>query len=146
MPIFNLDSVRKIFSGTETSPQEIALLNKEVLFMTLARATSADTNVKNVEVERVQEVLKSRTGEDFSAADVRVAAQSALFEKAPLERYLSASAKKLSVKDRISVIQALSDVIRSDGQTSVFEISFFNQVAAALQMTPAQIIGLDTGE
>ena len=42
--------------------------------MTLARATSADTNIKNVEVERVQEVLKARTGDDFSAADIRVAA------------------------------------------------------------------------
>jgi uncharacterized tellurite resistance protein B-like protein len=140
---FNLDSIRKIFSGSEVSKSELAELNKEVMFMTLARATSADTNIKNVEVERVQEVLKARTGDDFSAADIRVAAQSAIFESAPLVRYLNAAAKKLSVADRVSVIHALTDVIESDGHTSDFEVAFFNDVAAALQLTPAQLVGLN---
>jgi uncharacterized tellurite resistance protein B-like protein len=141
---FSLEGIKKVFSNSEASPEELVELNKEVMFMTLARATSADTNIKNVEVERVQEVLKARTGDQFSAADVRVAAQSAIFESAPLTRYLNAAAKKLSVADRVSVIHALTDVIESDGHTSDFEIAFFNDVAAALQLTPAQLVGLDS--
>lgn len=145
MAIFNLDSVVKIFKGSEPTAEELAQLNKEVMFMTLARATSADTNIQNVEVERVREVLKERTGEDFTAAEVRVAAQSAIFESAPLTRYLSESAKKLTIADKANVIHALTDVIKSDGRTSDMEVSFFNDVVAALQLTPAQLVGLDTG-
>jgi uncharacterized tellurite resistance protein B-like protein len=86
--------------------------------------------------EASPEVLKARTGDQFPAADVRVAAQSAIFESAPLTRYLNAAAKKLSVADRVSVIHALTDVIESDGRTS--------DVAVALQLTPAQLVGLDS--
>lgn len=145
MSIFTLDSVKKIFSGSEPTAEELAELNKEVMFMTLARATSADTNIQNVEVERVREVLKERLGEEFSAADVRVAAQSAIFESAPLNRYLAESGKKLALSDRLNVIHALIDVIHSDGRTSDFEVAFFNDVVAALQLTPAQLMGLEDG-
>ena len=146
MPLFNLEGVLKIFGGSEPTPEELAELHKEVMLMTLARATSADTNIKNIEVERVREVLKARTGEDFPAADVRVAAQSAIFESAPLDRYLSASGKKLTWQDRLSVAEALADVINADGRVSELEITFFNSVAAALQLTPAQLIGLKPEE
>ena len=142
MSIFNFEVVLKIFRGSEPSPQELAQLNKEVLLLTLARATSADTNIKNIEVERVQKVLLARTGEEFSAGDIRVAAQSEIFEREPLDRYLSASAKKLAWEDRLSVAEALVEVIKADGRISPREVSFFNHVTLALQITPAQLIGL----
>ena len=146
MAIFNLDSVLKVFGGTEPTEAELAELHKEVMLMTLARATSADTNIKDIEVEQVRDVLKRRTGEDVSAADVRVAAQSAIFESAPLDRYLNTSAKKLSWQDRISIAEALAEIIKSDGRISDLEIGFFNDVAGALQLTPAQLMGLTPEE
>ena len=54
--------------------------------MTLARATASDTNIKSVEVTKVRAVLLERTGEKFTAANVRVAANSRLYEQAPFER------------------------------------------------------------
>ena len=43
MSIASLSGVLKIFGGSEPTPDEKAELAKEVMLMTLARATSADT-------------------------------------------------------------------------------------------------------
>ena len=110
--------------------------------MTLARATAADTNIKAIEVEKVREVLLARTGDDFPAAEVRVAANSAIYEKAPLDKYLTTSAKKLTPDDRLGIAEALADVINADGRVSSREIDFFNKVADALALTPSQLMGL----
>jgi uncharacterized tellurite resistance protein B-like protein len=142
MALSSLKGVMKIFGGGEPTPEEQAQLLKEVMLMTLARATSADSNIKEIEVERVQEVLKERTGEEFPAPDIRVAAQSAIFEKAPLDKYLSASGKKLEWQDRLAIAEALVDVIKSDDRVNEMEIDFFNSVADALEITPAQLMGL----
>lgn len=144
MALSSLKGVLKIFGGDEPTPEEQAQLLKEVMLMTLARATSADSNIKDVEVERVREVLLARTGEDFPAADIRVAAQSGIFESAPLEKYISASAKKLAWRDCLSIAQALVDVIQSDDRVNEMEVEFFNKVALALELTPAQLMGLET--
>ena len=146
MSIASLDGILKIFGGTDPSPEEQAQLAKEVMLMTLARATSADTNIKNIEVEKVREVLQAHTGEDFPAADVRVAANSAIFEKAPLDKYLSSSAKKLGPDDRMDIAQALEEVINADGRVSDREITFFNMVANSLALTPAQLMGMNPEE
>ena len=45
--------------------------------MTLARAAASDTNIKFVEIDKVQEVLQAHTGEEVPTADIRVAANSA---------------------------------------------------------------------
>ena len=144
MALSSLKGVLKIFGGGEPTPEEQAQLMKEVMLMTLARATSADSNIKDIEVERVQEVLKERTGEDFPAPDIRVAAQSAIFESAPLDKYLSASGKKLEWQDRLAIAEALVDVIKSDDRVNEMEIDFFNNVAEALELTPAQLMGLQS--
>jgi len=142
MSIASLAGVLKIFGGTDPSPEEQAQLAKEVMLMTLARATAADTNIKQIEVEKVQEVLRARTGDDFPAADIRVAAHSSIYERAPLDKYLSSSAKKLGPDDRLSIALALAEVINADGRVSSREIDFFNDVANALSLTPAQLMGL----
>ena len=142
MSIASLAGVLKIFGGTEPSPEEQAQLTKEVMLMTLARATAADTNIKAIEVEKVREVLQTHTGEDFPAADVRVAANSRIFEKAPLDRYIATSAKKLQPDDRLRIATALAEVINADGRVSSREIEFFDQVAGSLSLTPSQLMGL----
>ncbi|MBO6555311.1 MAG: TerB family tellurite resistance protein [Pseudomonadales bacterium] len=146
MSISSLGGVLKIFGGGEPSPEEQTQLFKEVALMTLARATAADSNIKQIEVEMVRDVLKAHTGEDFPVSDIRVAAQSAIFERAPLERFVSASSKKLKWQNRLSIARALAEVIEADDRVTEFELNFFNQIASALDLTPAQLIGLELKE
>ena len=146
MAIADLKNVLKIFGGSELSDGERDELRKEVMLMTLARAADADINIQTVEVERIREILKENTGEDFSSADIRVAARSELYAEANLRKYLGTVRKKLRDQDRADVVQALADVFRSDSDVSVLEIDFFNRTVEALQATPAQIAGLVAGE
>ena len=44
--------------------------------------------------------------------------------------------------DKVQTIQALADVINVDGRVSAMEVDFFNDVASALALTPAQIMVL----
>ncbi|MGI9199893.1 MAG: TerB family tellurite resistance protein [Woeseiaceae bacterium] len=146
MAIADLKNVLKIFGGSELSDGEQEELRTEVMLMTLARAADADINIQTVEVDRIREILKEKTGEDFSSADVRVAARADLYAEANLRKYLGTVRKKLRPQDRADVVQALADVFRSDSNVSVLEIDFFNRTVEALNATPAQIAGLVAGD
>ena len=146
MAIADLSNVLKIFGGSDVSDEERVELRKEVMLMTLARAADADINIQSVEVDRIREILKEKTGEEFSSADVRVAARADLYAEANLRKYLSTVRKKLNPQDRSDVVQALADVFRSDSNVSVLEIDFFNRTVEALNATPAQIAGLVAGD
>ena len=52
-----LNNVLKVF-GAKPTEQEQSALAEEVMLMTLSRATAADTNIKEVEVEMVRSVLE----------------------------------------------------------------------------------------
>ncbi len=142
MSIADLSNVLSIFGGSEPDPEKQKELFKEVLLMTLARASSSDSNIQQIEVESIQGILQKETGEEFSVADIRKAARSDLYETVPLRKYLSSASRKLQSEDRVTVIQTLAEVIRSDTEVSVLEIDFFNSVAEALKATPAELIGL----
>ena len=142
MSIADLSSVLAIFGGSEPDPEKQKELFKEVLLMTLARASSSDSNIQQIEVESIQGILQKETGEEFSVADIRKAARSDLYETVPLRKYLSSASRKLKSEDRVTVIQTLAEVIRSDTEVSVLEIDFFNSVAEALKATPSELIGL----
>ncbi len=146
MAISDLKNVLQIFGGSDVNEDQQNALFKEVLLMTLARAADADINIQTVEVERIQEILKEHTGEEFSSADIRVAARAELYAEATLRKYLGSVRKKLSDAHRSETIQALADVFRSDMNVSVLEIEFFDRVATALQVTPSQIAGLVPGD
>ena len=146
MAISDLKNVLQIFGGSDVSEDQQNALFKEVLLMTLARAADADINIQTVEVERIQEILKEHTGEEFSSADIRVAARAELYAEATLRKYLGSVRKKMSDAQRAETIQALADVFRSDMNVSVLEIDFFDRVATALQVTPSQIAGLVPGD
>ena len=146
MAIADLKNVLNIFGGADVSDDQQNELFKEVLLMTLARAADADINIQSVEVERIQEILKEHTGEEFSSADIRVAARAELYAEATLRKYLSSVRRKMSDANRAQTIQALADVFRSDSNVSVLEIDFFDRVATALQVTPSQIAGLVPGD
>ncbi len=146
MAIADLKNVLNIFGGAEVSADQQNELFKEVLLMTLARAADADINIQSVEVDRIQKILKDHTGEDFSSADIRVAARSELYAEATLRKYLGSVRKKLSDAQRSATIGALADVFRSDSNVSVLEVDFFDRVATALQVSPSQIAGLVAGD
>ena len=146
MAIADLKNVLNIFGGADVSEDQQNELFKEVLLMTLARAADADINIQSVEVERIQEILKASTGEDFSSADIRVAARAELYAESTLRKYLSSVRTKLTDANRAATIQALADVFRSDSNVSVLEVDFFDRVATALQVSPSQIAGLVAGD
>ncbi len=145
MAIADLKNVLKIFGGADVSEDQQNELFKEVLLMTLARAADADINIQTVEIEKIQQILKSNTGEEFSSADIREAARSELYAQATLRKYLGSVNKKMSAEHRALTIQALAEVFRSDSNVSVLEIDFFDRVAVALQVTPSEIAGLVPG-
>ena len=146
MAIADLKNVLKIFGGAEFSDDQRNELYKEVLLMTLARAADADINIQNIEVQHIQKILKEHTGENFSAADIRVAARAELYAEATLLKYLSSVRGKLSAAHRADTICALADVFRIDKTVSVLEVDFFDRVAEALAVTPSQIAGLVAGD
>ena len=135
-------NILKFILGGDPTPEERKLLFKEAAFMALARATSADTNIQNVEVETVQQVLNKVTGEDVTLADIRLAARSDLFERQPLEKYLSGVGGKLDAGQRVAILHGLGEVIRSDQRISPSETRYFDMVAHALKATPSEIFGL----
>ena len=142
MGLVDFGNILKFIRGGEPTPEEKKQLFKEAALMALARATSADTNIHHLEVEAVQQILKRVTGEEVSVADVRVAAGSELFEKQPLEKYLSGVGRKLEAGDRMTIMHSLAEVIRSDERVSRFETDYFDMVANALKATPSEIMGL----
>jgi uncharacterized tellurite resistance protein B-like protein len=146
MAIADLNYVRKLFGGADVSAEHENELFEEVLLMTLARAADADISIQNVEVELIQGILKKHTGKEFSTADVRVAARAELYSEATLVKYLRKAEKRLSEAHCTEVVQALTEVFRSDATVSGLEVDFFNNVVNALNVTPAQIAGLVAGD
>ena len=142
MAIAELSNVLNIFREREMSSNAKEDLFKEVMLMTLARASSSDANIDPVEVTTVQEIMKRLTDEEVTAADIRLASRPALFEAAPFGKYLSTIRKRIDPSQRAIVVGALAEVIKSDTKVSVLEVDFFNMVARELQATPAEIAGL----
>ena len=145
MAIADLKNVLNIFGGSDCTEEERKELFKEVLVMTLARAADADINIQTVEVDRIREIIKEHTGEDVSAADIRVAARAELYAEATLRKYLAGVRKKMKPEHRAQTVAALADVFRSDKEVSVLEVDWFNGVVEALEVTPAQVAGLHAG-
>lgn len=146
MAIADLKNVLKIFGGSEFNEDAENELFKEVLLMTLARAADADINIKTAEVDRIREILKQHTGEEFSAADIRVAARAELYAEATLVKYLHSVSKKMTTAHRVQTVRALADVFRSDQNVSVLEVDFFDKVVDSLRVTPSQVAGLVAGD
>ena len=142
MSISNFSNILKIFRGDKPTAEEKQELFKEVAVMTLARATASDTNIKPVEIDTVRDIIERVIGEEVTSADVRVQANSKLFESEPLEKYLNRAGRVLDMKDRVKIAEALAEVIIADGRISSKEVTFFNMVAAAFQLTPAELAGL----
>ena len=141
MSIANLSHIKKFFVSTE-HPDEKQALYKEMLLVTLSRSTRADLVTNEEEVQTVQRILNDLLDEDISSADIRVAASSELFEEVSLKKYLERMGPQLDAQQNQTMIKALLDVFRADGNVTDSEIEFFNMVATALNMSPAELAGL----
>ena len=141
MAIADLSNVLDVFRGKNTA-QDGEELFREVMLMTLARATSSDANIDPCEVTTVLKILKEETGHEFTEADVRKASRPTLFDDAPFSKYLASVRKRLDSGEISHIVQALARVIKSDTNVRELEIDFFNTVADALRATPAEIVGL----
>ena len=137
-----LHTLLNVFRGGEISAEDKAVLFEEVFVTVTGRAVSADTNINPAEVETVQRIYKEVFGEDIQASTIRSAANSELFETTPLENYVKAAGKKLTGADKYVICDAMTQVVNADGKVGKWEIDFFNQMATAMKMTPAEIAGL----
>lgn len=142
MTIASLGNVLKTFRGSAPDPEARRQLVNEALLMTLARASIADTNVRPVEVSTIQRIMKEATGETVSSAEIRVSAHSELFETTSLGSALAKIRTALTSDDRALIASSLATVIKSDLRVSPFETQYFNEVARALEITPAELAGL----
>lgn len=142
MSLVNFSKMTKLLHDNKRRAKHKQVLFQEVMLMVLSRVTRVDSNIENIEVAKVQEVLKSELGQDITDAEIRTAASSEVFESMPLERYLSTATRKLDERERIVIMTSLASVIRSDDQIRAPELDFFDKVALALRATPSEIAGL----
>ncbi len=139
MAIAAVSNVLKIFGASSPSEATQKELYREVLLMTLARASNSDANIHPVEIETIQQIMQRETGQELTEADIRKAARPDLYESVNLRKYLRRVRRQLKASDRITIMQALADVIKSDTRINVLEIDFFNRVADALRITYAEL-------
>lgn len=144
MGIVDFSHIIEFFGGSGTVLDATAKksLVEEVLLLTLSRATSADSNIGAIEVETVQKIILEMVGAEVSCKNIRVAAISDLYKEATLEKYLGNVAGSLDLADKQMILKSLSKVIEVDEKVSPLEVDFFNTVASALGLTPAQLTGL----
>lgn len=142
MILSTLSHVLKLLGGSEPDAGERDALFKETVLLVLARATDSDANIKPIEIDTVRAIVKKVTGEEVSAADVRVAAHSKIYESAPLDRHLGRVARTLDVAQRVAIAKALAEVILSDARVTSKETRFFDIVVRALGIGPAELMGL----
>lgn len=142
MALQHLENIINLFRGSELDEAGKKELVREAMFMTLSRATAADSNIAGLEVETVQRILKDKVGEDFSEKDIRVAAIADLYKEATLERYLSKVSGKVDASDRLLIVNALAEVLKADGIVRAFEEEFFNGVCKAMGVSLEDTSGL----
>ena len=142
MAFGDFSSVLKIFCKSSPNEEEQKKLYKQVLLMTLARASSSDANIHPVEIETIQQIMQRETGQELTEFDIRKAARTELYESVKLRKYLRSVQRQLKAEDRSKIVQAVADVIKSDTQINVLEIDFFYQVANALRITLVEPLGL----
>ena len=136
--------ITSIFGGdTSLSGEEQTKLFEEMLFLTLSRASRSDLDISQVEITRIQQILKDVAGIDASEQEIRTAGMSELYEVAPLEKYAAKAAKGLTVKQRYTIVQALYDVIGVDGKVSLTEADFFDSIASVMNLKPIEMMGAE---
>ena len=131
-----------IFGGDQSlSSEEQTKLFEELLFLTLSRASRSDLDISEVEVAKIQQILKRSADIDATEQEIRTAGMSELYEVAPLEKYVAKASKGLTVDQRRTIVHALYEVIGVDGKFSHTEAVFFDMIANAINLKPIEMMG-----
>ena len=131
-----------IFSGDQSlSSEEQTKLFEELLFLTLSRASRSDLDISEVEVVKIQQILRQSAGIEASEQEIRTAGMSELYEVAPLEKYVAKASKGLTVAQRRTIVAALFELIGVDGKYSLTEADFFDNIANAMNLKPIELMG-----
>ncbi len=115
-------------------------IRDELFLLVLSRTTSADTNIRAVEIKKVKILLKDHLGKEYTDAQIRVAAQSKRFEKEPLHRFVGKAAKLISENDRVTLAFGMMDIMKSDDRVGALERKQFNRMIKALGLSPSALI------
>lgn len=142
MAFGDLPLLKQFFAADDDADTRRELF-RETLLMTLSRGTRADASTDDDEVKAVQAILQRYLNEQVSAKDIRVAASSELYEKAPIDKCLAEAATRIDLEGRQTIATALIEVFRADGKVASAEVEFFNMAATALKLTPAELLGLE---
>lgn len=138
----SLSAIFKLFDETSGSPVEDEELFNETVLMTLSRATSVDSNIHPAEIGLVRDMVCELTGQDITDSDVRVAANSHIYEEGSLSRYLNAVSLRLPLERKIALINALATIIKADKRITEREVFFFNMVVGDLNLRASDLVGL----
>ena len=138
----SLSAIFKLFDETSGSSEEDEELFNETVLMTLSRATSVDSNIHPAEIGLVRDIVSELTGQEISDSDVRVAANSHIYEEGSLSRYLNAVSVRISVERKIALINALASIINADERITEREVFFFNMVVSDLNLRASDLVGL----
>ena len=139
MAVADLSIFLKIFSESSPSEEKQKELYSEALLMTLAQASSSDANIHPAEIETIQQIMRRETSQELTETDIRKAARPERYQSVKLRKYLRSVHRQLKAADRSKIVQAVAEVIKSDTQINVLEIDFFNRVADALRIIPAEL-------
>ena len=122
-----------------SSDEDKKELLEQTMLMTLSRATRADINVDIDEVHTVQRIYLEATGKEISEKDVRVAANSEIYETEPFDVLLDKVRIQIGEDACILIAKSLAEVIKVDGNISPFEIEFFQECLKALGLEANQL-------
>jgi uncharacterized tellurite resistance protein B-like protein len=127
-----MNMIRRLFArGTPaTEPLEPYL----AVTALLVEAALADGVYVNLESDMIAEILTDAFGFDADRADKLLRSGEALAEEAVGSHQFTRHAKKLSLKDRIRVVEALYRVVLADGQRCDVEDSYVRHVAGLLHV------------
>ena len=115
-------------------------IRDEIFLLVLSRTTSADTNIRAVEIKKVKTLLKDHLGNEYTDAQIRVAAQSKRFEKEPLHRFVAKTAKLISENDRVSLAFGMMEIMKSDDRVGALERKHFNRMIKALGLSASSLM------
>ncbi|MCY3858049.1 MAG: TerB family tellurite resistance protein [Gammaproteobacteria bacterium] len=138
----SLSAIFKLFDETSGSAEEVEELYNETVLMTLSRATSVDSNIHPAEIGLVRDIVCELTGQEVTDGDIRVAANSHIYEEGSLSRYLNAVSIRIPVERKIALINALANIIKADQRITEREVFFFNMVVDDLNLHASDLVGL----
>ena len=132
--------VKEKFHAASDEDKEALL--EQALLMTLSRATRADIDVDVDEVHTVQRIYEASTGKAITEQEVRVAANSEIYETEPFEVLLDKVRIQIGEDECKLIARSLAEVIKTDGNISPFEVEFFQDCLKALGLGEDQLAEL----